>query len=630
MAINFPSSPADGFEYTDANSGTWVYDSGTNSWTLKAAGNTSPFNYKGGWDFASSTAPTPVASGDLWNHEGTDGATIDAVYTGMSGTIAKGQMVLYDGAKYVKVGSTPGYPNTGDGNGATLDDRYLRLKGMASQTVEGNVLIDSGVKIEGSGLVTTKGDVKVGGTSADPNIQLKASDGSASFAGGILSGDASGNFINIDGTNGALTVISDTTTANVIQYGRNGAAPLFTIDGNGSATFDGGVKVGPDERLSNSYGYASGRFHAISGDAKINVLTTNVGSAYNGGIALGNKAADDQQSGGQILGGCENDVDAKGQLILQTYSDPGNQYRTALTLDSSQNAAFDGYVSVGGPNEASPYGCYIRPIGGVFSAAIAADIDNYAFEAWGGGSQKVSIKHDGSGQFAKQVTSGGSPGSGGAAGTSISQDGFIAITNNDKDATVFYGFTQKDQAGGSIYPTSRIYANGSATFALAKAWFSTDGSLYLGSAGDIDNTVANRKIYLYSATGNATFVGDVTAGNVSFNLEPENPDNYEVSTETYTVTEYIEVPVINKPGTGTADIEDGVSTADLVNERETKTVAREVEKTREVKTYVGPTMEVKETLLKITAALEGLRTAAESASTCDELKSAINTALADI
>ena len=132
------------------------------------------------------------------------------------------------------------------------------------------------------------------------------------------------------------------------------------------------------------------------------------------------------------------------------------------------------------------------------------------------------------------------------------------------------------------------------------------------------------------ANGDATFAGDVTAPNVTFNLEPENEANYEVSTETYTETEYIEVPVVNKPGTGTADIEDGVSTADLADEPQTQTVAREVEKTREVKTYVGPTMDVKDTLLKLTAALTGLKTAAESASTCDELKAAINTALADI
>ena len=141
MAINFPSNPQDGAEYTDADSGTWVYDSNTNSWTLKAAGSANPFNYRGGHDFSSSTVPANVESGDMWNHDGQDGATIDAAYTGMSGTIAAGQLVLYDGDKYVKVSSTPGYPNTGDGNGSTLDDRYLRLKGKTSQEVDGNVQI---------------------------------------------------------------------------------------------------------------------------------------------------------------------------------------------------------------------------------------------------------------------------------------------------------------------------------------------------------------------------------------------------------------------------------------------------------------------------------------------------------
>ena len=108
-----------------------------------------------------------------------------------------------------------------------------------------------------------------------------------------------------------------------------------------------------------------------------------------------------------------------------------------------------------------------------------------------------------------------------------------------------------------------------------------------------------------TANGNATFAGDITAGNVTFNLETDNPDNYTTTTEEYTETEYytVEVPVVERPGVGTADIQDGVSTADLVDgdERETQTItkSREVTKTREVKTYTGPTMEVKEELLAL-------------------------------
>ena len=41
-------------------------------------------------------------------------------------------------------------------------------------------------------------------------------------------------------------------------------------------------------------------------------------------------------------------------------------------------------------------------------------------------------------------------------------------------------------------------------------------------------------------------------------------------------------------------------------------------------------MDVKDTLLKITEALTQLKTAAASATTCEELRTAIDTALADV
>ena len=142
MAINFPPKPQpDGKEYVDPNSGKWVYDLSNNSWTLVAPGNVSPFNYRGGHDFNSATVPTNVKSGDAWTHSGTDGAAINAVYIGMTGTIAAGQFVVFDGSEYTKVSSVAGYPNVGDGDGATLDTRYVKKKGETSQGIEGSVCI---------------------------------------------------------------------------------------------------------------------------------------------------------------------------------------------------------------------------------------------------------------------------------------------------------------------------------------------------------------------------------------------------------------------------------------------------------------------------------------------------------
>ena len=172
MAINFPSSPSDGEEYTDLNSGTWVYDLGTNSWTLTAGGSTSAFNFRGGHDFRQSTPPTaPIESGDMWIHDAPTG-TIDAVYTGISGQIGNGQLVLWDGNSYVMVsGTVPGYPDVGDGEGGTLDIRYLKLGANApAQTVAT------------TNETNFRGNVVLG--DAD-EITLDAADGSGDFAGEV-------------------------------------------------------------------------------------------------------------------------------------------------------------------------------------------------------------------------------------------------------------------------------------------------------------------------------------------------------------------------------------------------------------------------------------------------------------
>ena len=142
MAINFPSSPANGDEYIDAGSGTeWVYNSTDKSWTMTGAGSSSPFNFRGGYNFTTANTIGAVESGDLFIHEGADGA-VGSGYTGLSGQITAGTLVLWDGDEFIKLSSSvPGYPDTSDPNyqNGTLDDRYLSLAADAgAQTVQSN------------------------------------------------------------------------------------------------------------------------------------------------------------------------------------------------------------------------------------------------------------------------------------------------------------------------------------------------------------------------------------------------------------------------------------------------------------------------------------------------------------
>ena len=104
-----------------------------------------------------------------------------------------------------------------------------------------------------------------------------------------------------------------------------------------------------------------------------------------------------------------------------------------------------------------------------------------------------------------------------------------------------------------------------------------------------------------TGNGDALFEGTVTVNGsrpVLIALTPEDEKSWTTRTETYTETEYVEVPVINKPSTGTADIKDGPVTG-AIEEPQTQTVAREVEKTRQVREYTGEYLDVKSELVAL-------------------------------
>lgn len=76
--------------------------------------------------------------------------------------------------------------------------------------------------------------------------------------------------------------------------------------------------------------------------------------------------------------------------------------------------------------------------------------------------------------------------------------------------------------------------------------------------------------------------GSTTLRSIQINLEPDDESNYEMQTETYYETVYIDLPA---SGVGTADLKDKSSRK-----------SKEVKRTREVSTYIGPVLNVKEEL----------------------------------
>ena len=182
--------------------------------------------------------------------------------------------------------------------------------------------------------------------------------------------------------------------------------------------------------------------------------------------------------------------------------------------------------------------------------------------------------------------------------------------------------------GGAIQSVGGLYSGFDFDNSTFGAYIQADGTIISGGAnpegGANDGSMLNKGsgvvcsfsnasslLYRGYTTGNSTPTFTVTAGGtvtpatVIFNLEPENTANYTTTTETYTDTEQYEGPL-------------------------GRILTRDVEKTREIKEYTGPTMDVKQTLLDITGALENLKAAAASATTIAELRDAIETSLANV
>ena len=184
----------------------------------------------------------------------------------------------------------------------------------------------------------------------------------------------------------------------------------------------------------------------------------------------------------------------------------------------------------------------------------------------------------------------------------------MVVARTDSDKQVFETYLV-----GDTTPKIQFKASGSAEFKgdvkigtgpKITMTASTGGSAFLGSMG-IGGSIGDPNIEL-NASGFAVFTGNVTAPNVTFRLDADDPNAYETREEQYTETETYKGP------------------------RGNELLTREVTKTREVTEYVGETMDVKSVLLKLTGALETLKTAAASATTCEELRTAIETALADV
>jgi hypothetical protein len=190
MALDFPNSPTDGQTYADPGTGEqWVYESATNSWTSKGLVNTSGgLQYKGNLDITA-VPPTGLSAG--WQYSSSTTGTPNAGFTGLSGTVNKGEVVMYTGTGWVLQSHTVPDATAVVKGIVQLADAAAVTAGTAGRVVDAAQLkavsdaddwtrtgTEISPKVAGDS-VFTAGSVKVGGTTAAPLAKIDGTTGAA-------------------------------------------------------------------------------------------------------------------------------------------------------------------------------------------------------------------------------------------------------------------------------------------------------------------------------------------------------------------------------------------------------------------------------------------------------------------
>ena len=455
---------------------------------------------------------------------------------------------------------------------------------------------------DGSIRVNGDGDLLIGTTSyvdADANIAL-SDDGSGTFAGKITSlGNAEGgaeNGATINQGSGYSASFSADSSLLYRGYKTGNSTPTFSVAVDGSANFAGLVKTNSFSSgdLTNGpyvYGTSTGNLDIWTGGNDAITVKDNSGT----------QTALIQASGSASFAG---DVTAKSLDVTQSgtgYTYIGRQADGTATFSVYQDgAASFGGISIGA---GADKGTQIYSQEGI-ATVTATGTQGWDLYQTGVSTAGVSLKANGTADFAGDGTFGGRLTFEKAEiGSYLSGDGGGRLNTYGSAAaaanSVAFQNVIADADGSNQKPTINFRKDGVATFGSTPESGTLVGVKLYGDIGSIGITgnVPGQNLFLgytqgnqsntvaIEASGKATFAGKVTASNVTFNLQADDDTKY----------------------TSTTDSE-GVVT----------------------RVYNGTTLDVKDRLQKVDAALLALKTAAAAASDFTTLKSAIATALVNI
>ena len=259
------------------------------------------------------------------------------------------------------------------------------------------------------------GRLKIGGTDANPKIFLNESGGSASFSGGVKHDSSSTGyaFEVVDGSTQLIGLYKDSNGGNIYVRNSSGTSNISLNGNNGTASFSGGV-------------VSSKHFHtvlptAVSNSANYNAvlvdylgtptvqIKANGAASFAGAISTGGASASAMSATGARIrntGDIAIRKDGSSASCFEIFKDGDATSNKTITFSNDGSATFSGYADFN-RNASSGFSYLAIGPGGTDAKATfvnrSGEIDLELYSNYSA-SPTVSINSNGSATFTGSVT----------------------------------------------------------------------------------------------------------------------------------------------------------------------------------------------------------------------------------
>lgn len=350
--------------------------------------------------------------------------------------------------------------------GSTVSNREIVIDTQTNQIVLGSQKDRTVMQDGATEEVIIKGNVatlKLNSTQSTNPFQIYQDN----LDGFIKNGTTAGNITLNTFGGGYLSFVSGSTervrldgNGNVLIGGTISSSPNTTLNQNGAATFSSFVTTSSYFRSQRT---ATNEFcfQATLNGAQTVVVKASGASTWQGDLVIGASPGSGANVGARLrsAGTVQSCVATSGTSVWAGFLQ-GNANATSQ-ITAAGTAEFDGYVQSGeNPGNGGGTGARINNNGSV-TAGRTAGASNMVFSGFTVGTSDATstISAAGAATFAAFVQSGGNPSNGTAVGTRLNQTGIVIAARSGAEERVWAGYQV-----GSSNTTSFITASGNATF----------------------------------------------------------------------------------------------------------------------------------------------------------------------